>query len=65
MSKQKNGDEGEEEEDDNVKVHEIKFDEYGIMDDGLDESTNAQLKSLQGTYFFKKLVASKKYSKEA
>jgi hypothetical protein len=24
-------------------VHEIKFDEYGIMDDGLDESTASQL----------------------
>jgi len=26
-----------------VKVHEIKFDAYGIMDDGLDDSTDAQL----------------------
>jgi len=26
-----------------VKVHEIKFDAYGIMDDGLDDSTEAQL----------------------
>jgi hypothetical protein len=25
------------------QVHEIKFDEYGIMDDGLDESTASQL----------------------
>jgi hypothetical protein len=32
-----------EEDDDNVKVHEIKFDEYGIMDDGLDDSTEKQL----------------------
>jgi len=32
-----------EDEDDNVKVHEIKFDEYGIMDDGLDDSTEKQL----------------------
>ena len=31
------------EDDDNVKVHEIKFDEYGIMDDGLDDSTEKQL----------------------
>eukprot|EP00088_Acartia_fossae_P026277 TRINITY_DN2708_c0_g1_i10.p1 TRINITY_DN2708_c0_g1~~TRINITY_DN2708_c0_g1_i10.p1 ORF type:complete len:409 (+),score=172.57 TRINITY_DN2708_c0_g1_i10:90-1316(+) len=29
--------------DDGVKVHEIKFDEYGIMDDGLDDSTETQL----------------------
>lgn len=33
----------EKEEDDGVKVHEIKFDEYGIMDDGVDESTASQL----------------------
>ncbi len=39
--------EGEEET--NVKVHEIKFDEYGIMDDGLDESTNDQLKAMGAT----------------
>lgn len=32
-----------EEEDVGVKVHEIKFDEYGIMDDGLDDSTDTQL----------------------
>ena len=31
------------EEDDGVKVHEIKFDEYGIMDDGLDDPTDKQL----------------------
>lgn len=30
-------------EDDGVKVHEIKFDEYGIMDDGVDDSTAVQL----------------------
>jgi len=34
-------------EDDGVKVHEIKFDEYGIMEDGVDESTNAQLSKLR------------------
>ena len=33
-------------EDDGVKWHEFKFDEYGIMDDGVDESTNAQLAKL-------------------
>lgn len=32
-----------EEEDDGVKVHEIKFDAYGIMDDGVDDSTDVQL----------------------
>jgi len=32
-----------EEEDVGVKIHEIKFDEYGIMDDGLDDSTETQL----------------------
>jgi hypothetical protein len=37
----------DDEEDDGVKVHEIKFDEYGIMDDGLDESTAAQLAKLK------------------
>jgi hypothetical protein len=37
----------DEDEDDGVKVHEIKFDEFGIMDDGLDESTTAQLSKLQ------------------
>jgi hypothetical protein len=31
------------EEDDGVKVHEIKFDEFGIMDDGLDDCTEKQL----------------------
>lgn len=35
-------------EEDNVKVHEIKFDEFGIMDDGVDESTAKQLESLGG-----------------
>jgi len=35
-------------EDDGVKVHEIKFDEYGIMDDGLDESTAVQLARARG-----------------
>lgn len=38
----------EESEEAPVKVHEIKFDEYGIMDDGLDTSTNEQLKTLEG-----------------
>ena len=38
-------------EEDNVKVHEIKFDEYGIMDDGLDASTNEQLNALGGNYY--------------
>merc|ERR1711971_1053448 len=33
----------EHEEDMGVKVHEIKFDAYGIMDDGLDDSTDVQL----------------------
>lgn len=33
----------EREEDVGVKIHEIKFDEYGIMDDGLDDSTETQL----------------------
>ena len=37
----------EDEEDDGVKVHEIKFDEFGIMDDGLDESTVSQLAKLK------------------
>jgi len=32
-----------EHEDDGVKVHEIKFDAYGIMDDGLDDATDVQL----------------------
>jgi len=33
----------EHDDDMGVKVHEIKFDEYGIMDDGLDDSTETQL----------------------
>merc|ERR1711981_304516 len=37
----------EAEEDDGAKVHEIKFDEYGIMDDGVDESTEEQLAKLK------------------
>ena len=41
---------GEGAEDDGVKVHEIKFDEFGIMDDGVDESTKDQLKRLQGAF---------------
>jgi len=36
------------EEDDGTKVHEIKFDEYGIMDDGVDESTDVQLARARG-----------------
>ena len=39
---------GEEEEVDPVKVHEIKFDEFGIMDDGLDDATADQLKGAEG-----------------
>merc|ERR1712117_566959 len=37
----------QEDEDDvaGVKVHEIKFDEYGIMDDGVDASTADKLKA--------------------
>jgi len=38
----------EQEDDSQVKVHEIKFDAYGIMDDGLDDSTDAQLKAASG-----------------
>lgn len=38
----------EKEEDDGMKVHEIKFDAYGIMDDGLDESTDIQLARARG-----------------
>jgi len=38
--------EKEDGEEDNVKVHEIKFDEYGIMDDGLEETTDKQLAKL-------------------
>ena len=41
-------DNDEDAEEDNVKVHEIKFDEFGIMDDGLEESTADQLKNLGG-----------------
>ena len=41
---------GEEEEADPVKVHEIKFDEFGIMDDGLDDATADQLKGAEGKY---------------
>merc|ERR1719355_505281 len=37
----------EAEEDDGGKVHEIKFDAYGIMDDGVDESTEEQLAKLK------------------
>ena len=37
--------ENDENQEEPVKVHEIKFDEYGIMDDGLEASTNDQLKS--------------------
>lgn len=29
-------------------MHEIKFDEYGIMDDGVDESTEMQLARARG-----------------
>ena len=46
LSKMKGDGEGE--EDDGVKVHEIKFDEFGIMDDGVDESTAEQLAKLGG-----------------
>ena len=37
----------EKEDEDTTKVHDIKFDEYGIMDDGVDESTNEQLAKLK------------------
>ena len=37
----------EKEDEDTTKVHDIKFDEYGIMDDGVDESTNDQLAKLK------------------
>ena len=30
------------------QVHEIKFDAYGIMDDGLDDTTDEQLKKAAG-----------------
>jgi len=36
----------EKEDEDGTKVHDIKFDEYGIMDDGIDETTNEQLAKL-------------------
>lgn len=42
MSKENDDENGEE---DNVKVHEIKFDEFGIMDDGLDDNTADLLKT--------------------
>lgn len=35
------------EEDDGTKVHDIKFDAYGIMDDGVDETTDQQLAKLK------------------
>merc|ERR1719431_2053357 len=38
----------EKDEDDGVKVHEIKFDAYGIMDDGVDDSTEVQLAKARG-----------------
>ena len=38
---QENGEDTEDES--TVKVHEIKFDEFGIMDDGLDDTTQTQL----------------------
>jgi len=38
----------EKDEDDGVKVHEIKFDAYGIMDDGVDDSTDVQLAKARG-----------------
>jgi hypothetical protein len=41
----------EESEEAPVKVHEIKFDEYGIMDDGLEATTNEQLKNLKGKIY--------------
>ena len=31
-----------------LQVHEIKFDEYGIMDDGVDETTDVQLARARG-----------------
>nr|ACO11130.1 Zinc finger CCCH domain-containing protein 15 homolog [Caligus rogercresseyi] len=40
--------ESDETETDNVKVHEIKFDQYGVMIDGLDETTDEQLAKLNG-----------------
>ena len=41
---------GEEETDEPVKVHEIKFDEFGIMEDGLDDSTHQKLNPTEGMY---------------
>jgi len=38
----------EQDDDDGTKVHEIKFDEYGIMEDGVDESTDVQLARARG-----------------
>lgn len=38
----------EQDEDMGVKVHEIKFDAYGIMDDGVDDSTEVQLAKARG-----------------
>jgi len=38
----------EEEDDGGAKVHEIKFDAYGIMDDGVDDSTDVQLARARG-----------------
>ena len=40
--------EADDEEDDGVKVHDIKFDEFGIMEDAADESTTAQLAKMSG-----------------
>lgn len=38
----------EQDDDMGVKVHEIKFDAYGIMDDGVDDSTEVQLAKARG-----------------
>ena len=39
---------GEEDDDiPGVKVHEIRFDEFGIMEDGLDDSTHQKLNSVE------------------
>ena len=46
---------GEEETDEPVKVHEIKFDEFGIMEDGLDDSTHQKLNPTEGMCSKKKL----------
>ena len=40
----------------NVKVHEIKFDQYGVMVDGVDESTDAQLAKLKGEEIYYKPI---------